>query len=402
MSNIKIQQAMITKHKVFDCIMDSQPINQAMIAKKLGLSLPSVMKIVKAFDEKGLMRIVGKAPSRGGKPPRLLEIISEARCAIGVDIGRSEIKAVLADIGGNVITSLIIRTGDVNPPERLIEKIVGVIREVLEGVDINSRNFLGIGIGMPGLIDAKSGHVIFSPDFDWENVPLLENLKNRLPYPIHIENANMSMARGEFHFGAGKGSAYMLCVNSGYGIGGALITKGHIYNGSNGMSGEIGHITVMQDGGPLCTCGNYGCLEAVSSGDAIARQAKDLLRRNMRTLLTDMVGNDVDKVDAKMVFAAAYKGDIPCSTIVQRATEYIGTALATCLNILDLDCIVLNGGLTKGGDLFWQSVTKSFNQRRMRYVGKNVRLLQGKLGSKGTAVGATIKIMRDHILKPTA
>ena len=390
--------AMANRHNILDCILNEAPINKTAIARRVGLSVPSVMKTVDRFIEQGLVRSVGKGQSSGGKPPELLEPIADAYYAVGVDVGRIQLKAVLVDLAGNIISRKSIPTGNTLPEPALIERICVLVDRLLSDLHTDRNKLLGIGVGMPGLIDAENGFVIFSPDFSWEGVPLRAMFSERLPYHVLVENANMAMARGEFAMGAGRGAENALYINIGHGIGGAFVQSREVYRGSSGTSGEIGHITVDKDG-PLCPCGNTGCLEAMASGEAIARQARDLIARNVRTRILEMAGYDLQKVDAKVVFDAARSGDEAAQAIIARATEHIGTVIAGCVNLLDLDRIVLCGGVTKAGDQFLEPVQRIIMMRRMRFAGRKVNVCLGNLGDDAVALGATYQIVRQYILK---
>ena len=389
--------AMENRRNILNCIINEAPINKAAIAKRVGLSVPSVMKTVDGFIEQGLVRSVGKGRSSGGKPPEMLELISDAHYAVGLDIGRTRLKAVLCDLSGNVVSRMTQPTGNTLPENDLVERICILVENLLSDARVERSRLLGVGVGMPGLIDAENGFVIFSPDFSWEGVPLRDMMEKRLPHHILVENANMAMARGEFMAGAGRGAENVLCVNIGHGIGSGLIQGTEVYRGSSGTSGEFGHITVDKDG-PLCHCGNTGCLEALASGEAIARQARNLIASGVRSRILEVAEGDIEQVDAKCVFDAARENDEAAKEIVERATKHIGTLLAGCVNLLDLDRIVLCGGLTKAGDLFLEPVKQTIKKRRMRFAGRKVIVCTGGLGDDAVALGATNQIIQQYIL----
>lgn len=385
------------RRSVLDCILYEGPINKAAIAQKVGLSIPSVMKIVDSFIQSGLVRSIGKGPSSGGKPPELLEIAADACYAVGVDVGLSQLRILVGDLGGRIVARHSEATGSALNVEKFIDRLCAMIEGLLTRAEVDRSRVLGVGIAMPGLIDVDAGCVLFSPDIKWENVPLVQEIMKRLPYPVHIENVTMVIARAEYFLGAGRGGKYIMQVNLGHGIGGAIIQNGEIYYGSGGTSGEIGHITVNRDG-PLCMCGNYGCLEAMASGEAIARQGRDLISRGVPSRILEFAGGHVDLVDAKVVFDAARAGDEPARQIVERAIEYIGIALGAAINMLDLDRIVVSGGLTKNGDIFWNKLRPTLSKRQMKYAGRDVQLVQSRLGDDAAALGAIYQVVQEYIL----
>lgn len=388
----KYYQHVINRKNILNCVSHHESINQSAIARGVGLSIPTVMKIMEEMEAEGIVKRIGKGKPRYGKCPELWALVNDAWYVIGVDIGRSKLAIIITDLAGNVCGQREEPTGDTLPEDPLIERIARMIRELLDDVHLSDEAILGIGVAMPGLIDSGTGTVIFSPDFRWQNVPLQAKLSSCLGRDVMIENANTSLARGEHRFGAGKDSDFLLCVNVAHGIGMGVIFYGKPYYGSSSTSGEIGHMT-MDPSGPLCACGNFGCLEAVSSGEAIARNGRQVLHLGVPSVMIDMVGNDIDKLDAKVVFDAAKAGDESALHIVDKALEYLGTALADCINLLDPHQIILCGGLTRAGDFFVDKVTAQIERRRMKFAGRNVKISTGALGELGTAIGATCQVL---------
>ena len=393
----KFVLAEANRRNVLDCLIHKGPINMAAIAKEVGLTLPSVMKIMDGFIANGLVESAGKGPSNGGKPPELMRIIPHAYLGIGVDIGRSDIKLLLGDISGNVVHRISEATGDQVEPERLIPRICALINRLVKEAKADSSRVLGVGIGMPGLIDKGTGHVLFSPDFAWTDVPMYDMLIKQTKYLVHVENANMAMGRGELFFGAGRGYRDLLIVNLGHGIGGAIVRNGEVCEGAHGISGEVGHMTLAKDG-PRCQCGNRGCLEALASGDAIARQAREGMCSGLSSKLLAMSEGKPANVTAKMVFAAAALGDSLCEELVAESADYIGMGLASCLNVLDLEGIVLCGGLTKNGPEFLEKIRQALQRYQIRHARREVKLLKGELKDDATTLGLVNRIIQMRIL----
>ena len=320
----RYRAAPTNKSNVMRTIILEGPISRAALAKRVGLSLPSVMTITENLINRGLVRAVGKGKSSGGKPPELLSVVPESEYYMGVDIGRGTIRLVLMNLAQKVVYGTMVETGEVQPVEAFVDRLCERIQSSL----------LESGVADRALAVAESG---------W---------------------------RGD---GGESGTHTVLCVNIGHGIGAALMQNNQLYYGSSGTSGELGHITVCKDG-PLCACGNSGCLEAVCSG--------------LPTSLRERCGGASERIDAKLVFEAAAKGDAVALSIVDKATDYIGIGLAMAINILDPDCIVLCGGLTKNGPLFFDRVAHSMQMRQMRQAGRHVTLRLGTRGDYGTAIGA--------------
>lgn len=382
------------RSNVLNIIRNHGPINKAVIAKKVDLSIPTVMKITEEFETEKLIRTIGKGESTGGKRPDLLEFVPDAYYIIGIDIGRRQIKVVLMDMDARIIekSAGAVIEEHVNAPEVFVADIVRQVYAILEKKSIEAKKVMGIGIGMPGIIDHCNGLVRFSPDFNWTDVSLVSLLKRDLPYPIMMENSNRTLALGEYTYGAGKDFSNMFCINIGHGIGGAMVIHGEVSHGASGSCGEIGHIVADPDG-PLCDCGNRGCLEAISSGNAIAKRALAEIERRETTILDKISG----KVEAKDVFDAAQQGDPLSKAIVKDAMIALGAAIASLINLLDPDVIVLAGGVAKSWDNYCDILLQTVQQHKMRYAGEKTKIKLNKLGDYGTAIGAATLLVQSFI-----
>lgn len=393
-SKIKIEKyngAAINRNKVFNLIWQNGPINRAAIAKQTGLTIPSIMSITDGLIEYNLIQPVGKGKSTGGKRPELLNTVPDRYFFVGVDVGRFNIKIAITNFRKEVIYKASFATENTYPERDFVVHLSNLICNAVSASGIDQEHIAGIGVAMPGLIERETGYAIFSPDFEWSDIPLEQWLNERLPWATLVENSSRALALAESDYfkytGAGN-NKYMIVVNLGYGIGSAMISPNGLYYGASGTSGELGHITVEKDG-QICACGNNGCLEAMASGAAIARQAQNVINNRLPSSLTELCGGDPKNIDAKMVFDAAKGGDKLATSIVDKACEYIGIGISDSINLLDPGKIVLCGGLTKNGDFFLDRVRKSIDKHKMRMAGGNVELEVDQIGEYATAIGAT-------------
>ncbi|MDR2135266.1 MAG: ROK family transcriptional regulator [Treponema sp.] len=383
----RIQIAQINKYNVIRCLMREGPINRAAIAKRAGLSIPTVMFITEGLLKSGFIRSIGKGVSSGGKPPEMLEIVPERFFYIGLDIGRTMIRAAAVDAVSRQVACLREPTDNPVPERKFVDRIAAIILKIAAQLKTENDRILGAGIAMPGLIEKETGAVLFSPDFGWNNIPLQEWLAAKIPFPVIVENANRALALNEVFLMGGETSHTTFAVNLGYGIGAALVIGEDLYTGASGTSGEIGHITAASQG-PICHCGNRGCLEAVASGAAIAAQGKAILESRRPSVLGDLAGGDPGKVDAALVFRASDMGDREAARIVNKAAEYIGIGLSMAINVLDPDRLVLCGGLMRNSPSFLEKITASIEAHRMRQAGRAVIISAGTGGEYSTANGA--------------
>jgi len=392
----KFVMSATNKKNVIEIIRTKGPIHKAEISRLLGLSLPTVMKFTDELEVSGAVKVIGKAESSGGKCPELLEFVSDAFYIVGVDVGRNAMKAVVMDLGGNITGKAIVKTGDDVNPEVTVARLIELIKTVIRKSKVPFDKLLGMGIGMPGILDAENGNVIFSPDFNWENIPLLEPLKKHFNLSQILINSNQAMAMGERWFGAGKQSDYFICINLGHGIGSAIVEKGEIYYGSCGSSGEVGHMTLEKDG-PVCECGNHGCLEILASGNAIALQAQQAVHDGEESAMSQMANGQNSQIDAKIVFDAARENDKTAAQIINTAVEYIGIGIANYINLLDPDMIIINGGIVNAGDILLERLIPVIKERQMKFAGRKVKIKIGALGENATSMGAAAMILKEYI-----
>lgn len=380
--------AMLNKQNVMRCIADHGPIHRSEIASIVGLSLPTVMDITDKLLEHGMIVAEKRRESGKGKRPELLRVCGEFYRFIGVDVGRTTIRIVLVGLDQKIIATVKYATRDVHRVrafvEHICEEVLALVRR--SGVDMDT--VVGVCVAMPGLIERETGQVIFSPNFGWEDVPLQAWMNELLPFQVIVENANRVQASWEVFRDQENNDLTVLCVGLGYGIGGGLLQAGNLYYGASGTSGEVGHIPVSDDREAKCTCGNYGCLEAVASGAALARKARYLVARGEDALLLQMCEGDLERLEAKMVFAAARMGDENARRMIDETAEFIGVALAACINLLDPDRIYLCGGMMKNGPEFLEKIRACTLRKQMHNAGRRVVILQGDPDEWNVARGA--------------
>jgi predicted NBD/HSP70 family sugar kinase len=217
---------------------------------------------------------------------------------------------------------------------------------------------------------------------------------------VLVRNSNHALALNESSFEVDDYKA-SFCVNLAYGIGAALIIGDELYAGAGGTGGELGH-SVVEKGGPLCKCGNSGCLESVASGEAIARQAAAIVAHHGNSKIAELCGGDTTKIDASMVFRAAGEGDEAALKIVSTAADYIGIGLSTAVNVFDPDRVILCGGLMRNGPFFLEKIRESMEEHVMPHSGRRLELMVGKGGEYSTAQGACRALLNtfwaDHVL----
>ncbi len=307
---------------------------------------------------------------------------------IGIDLGGTKISTALVDPSGRIVARDYRETLAAKGQKVVVERMVDAARRVMDEAGVVPSQVIGVGVGSPGPIDSRTGVVTAPPNLPgWRDVPLKQLIEEKLGLPTFLENDANAAALGEYRFGAGQGVQNMIYVTVSTGIGGGLILNGQLYGGATGAAGEIGHMTVLP-WGPYCGCGNRGCLEALASGTAIAREGRELVRRGVPTLIAELAEGNPERVTAKLVAEAAHRGDIEAQEILREAMAYLGVGMANLVNLFNPELIVIGGGLTKLGEELFGPVRRAIERRAFPAAARVVHVVPAQLGDDVGVLGA--------------
>ncbi|MBU5455515.1 ROK family protein [Caproiciproducens sp. MSJ-32] len=304
----------------------------------------------------------------------------EKKYVVGVDLGGTKIYTALVNLDGEIIEEITIKTEAEKGEKVVLDNILKTIDKVLENVD--KEEVKAIGIGSPGPLDIEKGLIVYTPNLPFKNFELVKPIRERYNIPTYLDNDANVATLSEFMFGAGKGSKNMVYVTVSTGVGGGAILNGNIYRGSTANALEIGHITVMK-GGPRCGCGNTGCVEALASGTAIMKRAKEALDSKVETSL-----RNYDNVTAKEVFLEAERGDKVSQEILNDALSYLGIGIANIANSFDPDKIVIGGGVSEAGKIVFDKIDEEMQRRCLTTIYNHCKVEKALLGGKAGVLGA--------------
>lgn len=307
---------------------------------------------------------------------------------LGVDLGGTKILTAVTTPEGKMLS----RDHSVTPasggPEAVILAIVESSQRCLKQAGMTVKDVDAVGMGSPGLANSETGVVYISPNLPgWSNVPLRDILQARLERPVFLINDAKAAALGECRFGSGRGAVNFVYVTLSTGIGGGIIIGGRVYVGAGGLAGEIGHMTIDQDG-PSCQCGSTGCWEVLGSGTALAREAKAVVRRTGNQAMLDIAGGDIEKITAQTVQAAAVKGDDDARGLISQTAHYTGVGLANLINIFNPERIVIGGGLSNMGDMLLKPAFHTAGERAFKQAFDAVSFALAGLGRNSGVLGA--------------
>ena len=280
--------------------------------------------------------------------------------AIGVDVGGTKILAGTVPDDGVIQASARRPTPRQNADD-VLSQVADVVAELAAGSD---EPIVGVGVGVAGLVDASRSQVYFAPNLRWSQVPVREVLQSATGLPVVVENDGNIAAWGEYRFGAGRGTADMVLVTVGTGIGGGIVLGGSLFRGAHGAAGEIGHINSVPDG-RACGCGRGGCWEQYASGNALVREARDLAaeRRAEAGLLLSLGDGTPEGVQGPEITEAALAGDPVAREAFARVGVWLGRGLADLAAVLDPAVFVIGGGVSESGDLLLASARSTLTEK---------------------------------------
>lgn len=306
---------------------------------------------------------------------------------VGVDLGGTTIKMAFINLYGEIIHKWEIPTNKGEKGKHIPTDIANSIDQQLEDLRQNKSRLISIGIGAPGTVNVQDGSIEVAVNLGWENFPLRDILKRETSLPVVVENDANLAAIGEKWKGAGNGAKNLLFVTLGTGVGGGIIINGKIVHGENGAGGEIGHITSIPKDGFLCKCGKKGCLETVASATGIVRLAlEELAYTEESTKLKDYY-NKHKTVTPKQIFDAANEGDKMAKRIIHQVTFHLGLSLANLANSLNMEKIVIGGGVSNAGNSLLIPLKEQFVQFAFSKVAQGVELVIATLGNDAGLLG---------------
>jgi glucokinase len=314
---------------------------------------------------------------------------------VGVDLGGTKILAGVFTTSLKCVGRSKMSTKAERGQESVIERIAHCVQDAIDECDLSVKQVRGIGIGSPGAIDPENGKVMFAGNLGWKDVSLKKELEKILEVPVFLQNDCNVCTLGVYEVELENKPKNMIGVFLGTGIGGGLIIDGKLYSGFNRTAGEVGHM-MLEVNGPKCTCGNRGCWEALSSRSALFRQVQQAVKDGQKTVLTNMLGDDLKDLRSGDLRKAIKQGDKFVEKIVEEAAKYTGIAVANLINILSPEVIVLGGGLMDAlENEMMPVVIETAREHAFPGSDKGVKILPSKLGDDAGITGGAVLARRE-------
>lgn len=383
------QARRINRSLILNEVRRKDSMSRAELARALSISKMTVSTIVSDLVEQGLIVEQSSdsgASGTGGRPPVLLSLETRGKLVVGIDIGTTNTVLLLGNLRGERLKQVRVPTRRHRAAESIADQIHELLAEFLNETNTSREKVVGVGVSVAGLVDKRRGFVKFSPDFNWRDVHFRRLLEQRLRLPVVINNCTRVAALGEMWYGAARDVATFFYVNVGYGIGSAIVIDQKIYEHNS----EFGHIPVTTR--PVrCECGKEGCLEAVSSGHAIEREA------NVRQLnMTE------SWLSAKKLAEKAVSGDQVAHKIFDDAGKYLGRGIATVANLLSPQLVVVGGGVSLSEGLLMKPLMQEFDLHTMEAIRDLTEVVVSPLGMDAGIVGAMALALDNFVFQPNA
>ncbi len=372
---------------ILKTIYGQGPISRAGTARLTHLARTTVSDIVATLIKDGLVEEVGYGPSEGGKPPILLSVVNNSRHLIGIDLANSEFRGGVIDLRGKIIHRLNMPVNSRNG-EAALKLVYALVDQLIAAA---TSPLLGIGIGTPGLIDARKGIVRNAVNLDWQDLPLRDLLETRYKLPVYIANDSQVAALGEYTFGHSQDSSNLIVVKVGRGVGAGIVLNGRLHYGDGSGAGEIGHVTVIKNGEP-CLCGHFGCLETVVSSRAIVKQAQLIAQNNPNSALRQFI-DAPEAINTDVVLQEFEAGDEALQAVIAEVGRYLGLVVANMVGVLNIQRIVIAGSLARFGQPLLEPVRQEMKQRSLAALANETHIEIANLGVDIVIMGAAALLL---------
>ena len=369
---------------LFQLLRDGKARTRAELALTTGLARSTVAARIDALISSGLVGPAGEASSSGGRPPSRFAFNPAARSVLAVDVGATHVIVAVTDLGGNVLSERRLVQDVADGPEAVLDRVVEEGKTLLGDAGRTVADLAGIGIGLPGPVEHATGMPVKPPIMPgWDGFDVVRYVQRSLPVPVLVDNDVNIMALGER-------TAYwpehdnFLFIKVATGIGAGIISSGELQRGANGTAGDLGHVRVPRGDEVLCRCGNYGCLEALASGPAVARE---------------LAGQGLAAEKGSDVLRLIGEGNLQAIQALRQAGRDVGDVLATVVNLLNPSVIVIGGSLGQAGEHLMAGVREVVYRRSLPLATSHLRIALSMAGDRAAILGAS-QMVTQHVLSP--
>jgi predicted NBD/HSP70 family sugar kinase len=364
--------------RVVRAVRTAGSLTQAEIARATGLSAATVSNIVRELKDGGTVEVT--PTSAGGRRARSVSLSGDAGVVVGVDFGHTHLRVAIGNLAHQVLAETAEPLDVDGSAEEGFDRAEELVKRLIEESGIRRDKLVGVGLGVPGPIDVSSGTLGSTSILPgWSGISPADELADRLGVPVHVDNDANLGALGELVWGSGRGVSDLAYIKVAGGVGAGLVIDGRVYRGPGGTAGEIGHIT-LDESGPVCRCGNRGCLETFASA------------RYVLPLLQPTHGADLTM---ERVVQLAREGDPGCRRVIADVGRHIGSAVASLCNLLNPSRVILGGDLAEAGEIVLAPIRDSVARYAIPSAARRLVLAPGALGSRAEVLGALALVLSE-------
>lgn len=386
---------------IMNYIRIEAPISRSTLAKKTGLNKATISSLVGELINRNFIKEVGLITNGLGRPSMNLRLNPDVGYIIGAEIGVDFINVIGTDFSPKQVFQSIKNTKLGMSVDDVLSLLIKEIKQAQKSCqEIVGGNFLGLALGVPGLVDYEEGTLLFAPNLKWQGIQLKKLLASEFNVPIFIDNEANLATYGEYYFGSAYQHPDILFLSAGVGLGGGILHDAQLLRGVNNMAGELGHIT-MQPDGEICGCGNRGCWETLVSQRALYRYIREGLEPNNNSVLCQLTGGNLDELNLDMIVSAARSGDQVAVNALEKVGRYLGIGIASLINSLNPDLIVFGGIMSCAWEFLEPVVTSEINTRALFWNRKNTNVVLAKHGIDACVMGGVATVYQTIIAQPT-
>ncbi len=376
------------------------PISRAELATITKLNRSTISNIVNVLIDDGLVLELDAMESKIGRPGIALSLKPEGGAVIGVEIGVGFISVILTDFVANILWREWAECSSTKPQIEIISEAEKLIDQAISLAEEKKLRLLGIGLGVPGLVNVQTGELLFAPNLGWRNVPLRLMWSQRFHLPLYVENEANLGALGEYYFGVGRDVDNFIYLSSGVGLGGGLILNGKLYTGEYGFASEIGHIQ-RDPQGEQCGCGRRGCWETQVGPRAVLQRVKRLIEDAPDNTLAKYENGDLNKITFNQVVDYALRGDEICRSAMEEVGRNLGLGIVDLVNIFNPEMVIIGGAFSSGRKILLPAIEAIVAAETLPAIKNELQILFSDHGADACVLGA-IAVVLDDILREIA
>lgn len=385
---------------VLDSLRASAPLSRSSISSRTGLNRSTVSSVIDELLQDQLVREVGLQPSQGGRPGVLLELNPGGGCAIGVELGIGFVSILLTNFAAQALWRQRV---SFSPQEDFASTLSRTEELVKQALDLGKQQCLqplGVGLGLPGLVDIRTGELVLAPNLKVGSIKFGKLWRQKFGIQVFVENEANAAALGEYYFGHARHVRNLIYLSAGVGLGSGIIINGRLFRGTTGYAGEIGHTITGTDSGVMCGCGKRGCFETVAGPRAVLHQVRLALEKSGGVDDFQLTTTDPEQIDMEMVVEAAQAGHQVALNALQEAGRFLGIGISNLINIFNPEMVVLGGALNVASPILLPIIGQTTQQQVLPPLRDTFEIVASAHGVDACTMGAIALVMDDILREP--